>query len=114
MNRRFIAAVSVVLAFIVGFVAPARAQEIHVTSPLTPITRPWMTTPDGSPEIRHRLAVARMQAEQTMPFQLDPPMKEVRLSDSAKTTIIVTAIVVGAVLIIVGALVIAKPGKKVP
>lgn len=108
MNRRFITAVSTVLALTVGIVAPARAQEIRVTTPMT------LVTEDGSPNIRHSLAVAQLRATQALPFALDPPMKEVRLSDSAKTTIIVTAIIAGAVLIIVGALVIAKPGKKVP
>ena len=108
MNRRFIAACSVVLAFTVGIVAPARAQEIRVATPIR------LVTEDGSPDIRHSLAVAQMRTQQALPFQLDPPMKEVRLSDSAKTTIIVTAIIVGAVLIVVGALVLAKPGKKVP
>jgi hypothetical protein len=107
MNRRFIAAISLVLAFTVGIAAPARAQEIRVATPMT-----WIT-PDGSPEIRHRLAVAQMRAEQTLPFQLEPPMKEVRLSSGAKTAIIITAIVVGA-LIIVGAVALSRPGKKLP
>lgn len=70
-------------------------------------------TPDGSPEIRHSLAVAQMRAEQVLPFQLEPPMKEVRLSSGAKTAIIVTAIVVGA-LIIIGAVALSRPGKKLP
>jgi hypothetical protein len=39
------------------------------------------------------------------------PMKEVRLSSEAKTAIIVGAIVVG-VLLIVGVVVLAGPGKK--
>ena len=108
MNRRFIAAVSVVLAFTLGIVEPARAQEIRVATPLR------LVTEDGSPDLRRTLAAAQFRAAQTLPFQLDPPMKEVRLSDSAKTTIIVTAIIVGAVLIVAGALIIAKPGKKVP
>ena len=107
MNRRLIAAVSVALAFQVGIVAPARAQEVRVTEPLT------LVTPDGSPEIRHSLALASMRAEQAMPFRIDPPMKEV-LSDRGKTAIIITAIIVGAVLIIVGAAVVIKPGKKGP
>jgi hypothetical protein len=73
----------------------------------------WVT-PDGSPDIRHSLAVAQMRAEQALPFQLDPPMKEVRLSSGAKTAIIITAIVVGA-LIIIGAVALSRgPGKKLP
>ena len=105
MNRRLIAATSVVLAITVGIVAPARAQEIRVATPMT-----W-TTPD---EIRHSLAIAQMRVStQTTPFQLDPPMKEVRLSSGAKTAIIITAIVVGA-LIIVGAIALSRPGKKLP
>lgn len=114
MNRRLIAAVSTVLAFSVGMMSaapPAYAQEVRVTSLASPMT---MLTPDGSPAIRHSLAVARMHAEQAMPFELDPPMKEVRLSSGAKTAIIVTAIVVGA-LIIVGAVALSRgPGKKLP
>jgi hypothetical protein len=108
MNRRLIAALSVLLAFNIGIVAPARAQEIRIASPMT-----WVT-PDGSPDIRHSLAVAQMRAEQALPFQLDPPMKEVRLSSGAKTAIIITAIVVGA-LIIIGAVALSRgPGKKLP
>jgi hypothetical protein len=110
MNRRLITAASVVLAFTVGIVAPARAQEIHVATPMTSMG--WVTA-DGSPEIRRSLTVARMHAEQALPFQLDPPMKEVRLSSGAKTAIIITAIVVGA-LIIVGAIALSRPGKKLP
>jgi hypothetical protein len=111
MNRRFIAPLSPVvalaLAFTVAIARPARAQEIRVATPMT-----WVT-PDGSPQIRHSLAVAQMRAEQALPFQLDPPMKEVRLSSGAKTAIIITAIVVGA-LIIVGAIALSRPGKKLP
>jgi hypothetical protein len=72
-----------------------------------------LVTPDGAGEIRHQLAVAQMRAEEAMPFQLDPQMKEVRLSSGAKTAIIVTAIVVGALLIL-GVVVLARPGKHVP
>lgn len=104
MNRRLIAALSVILAILTSS-AQTHAQEIRVASPMT-----WVT-PDGSPEIRHSLAVAQMRAEQVVPFRLDPPMKEVRLSSGAKTAIIITAIVVGA-LIIVGAVALSKPGKK--
>jgi hypothetical protein len=110
MNRRLITALSVVLALTVGIVAPAHAQETRFPQLATPVT--WVT-PDGSPEIRHRLAVAQMRAEQALPFQLDPPMKEVRLSSGAKTAIIITAIVVGA-LIIIGAVALSRPGKKLP
>ena len=87
--------------------AIAESQEIRVATPMT-----WVT-PDGSPEIRHSLTVAQMRAEQALPFQLDPPMKEVRLSSGAKTAIIITAIVVGA-LIIIGAVALSRPGKKLP
>jgi len=87
--------------------ASVGAQEIRVATPTT-----WVT-PDGSPELRHQLALARMHAESAMPFQLDPPMKEVRLSSGAKTAIIITAIVVGA-LLIVGVIALSRPGKHVP
>lgn len=107
MNRRLIAAISLALAFELGFVAPARAQEVRVTTPMT-----WVT-PEGSPEIRHSLALATMRAEQSIAFRVDPPVKEI-LSDRGKTAIIITAIIVGAVLIIVGAAVVIKPGKKGP
>ena len=109
MNRRLITLVSVILSILIGIMEarPAHAQEINVTTPVS------VVTPDGSAEIRHQLAIARMHAEEVMPFQLDPPMKEVRLSSGAKTAIIITAIVVGA-LIILGAVVLAKPGKKLP
>lgn len=112
MNRRLIACLSVGLSVVLGSAAvstPALAQEIRVPS-ASPVV--WVT-PDGSPEIRHQLAIAQMRAHETLPFQLDPPMKEVRLSSGAKTAIIITAIVVGA-LIIVGAVALSRPGKKLP
>lgn len=101
MNRRLIA----------RFVS--LAQESRAATPIAPFTPMTWVTPDGSPEIRHTLALARMRAEQALPFQLDPPMKEVRLSSGAKTAIIITAIVVGA-LIIVGAVALSRPGKRLP
>lgn len=110
MTRRPIAlfvSIAFVLTTVCTTAGRVEAQEIRVATPLI-----WVT-PDGSPAIRHSLAAARMRAEQSMPFQLDPPVKEVRLSSGAKTAIIVTAIVVGA-LIIVGAVALGRPGKKLP
>jgi hypothetical protein len=107
MKRRLEIVLALALAFTVGIVTPARAQEVNLTPRAT-----WIT-PEGSPELRHQLSIARMRAESAVPFSLDASMKEVRLSHGAKVAIIVTAIVVGA-LIIVGAVALSQPGKHLP
>lgn len=107
MNVR-LAAAAAAFVYAVGIAAPpiARAQEIHITSPLTALT-----PIDGRLGPATRDVLVRAPSPLSIP--LKDPTEEIRLSKGAKTAIIVTAIVVGA-LIIVGLVVLAKPGKHLP
>lgn len=107
MNVR-LAALAAAFVYAVGITAPpvARAQEIHVTSPLS-----TLTPIDGRLGPATRDVLVRTPNALSVPLR--DPMEEVRLSKGAKTAIIVTAIVVGA-LIIVGVVVLARPGKHLP
>lgn len=107
MNRRTLVVASLVTSLALTNATAAPAQEIRISSPTA-----WVT-PDGSPDIRHGLALARMHADAQAPYAATAQMQEVRLSSGAKTAIIVTAIVVGA-LIIIGAVALSRPGKHVP
>lgn len=107
MNVRLAAAVAAIV-YTLGIAAPpvARAQELRITSPVTSLT-----PLDGRLGPAARDVLVRAPGPLSVP--LKDPTEEVRLSKGAKTAIIVTAIVVGA-LIIVGAVVLAKPGKHLP
>jgi hypothetical protein len=107
MNVRLVAAAAACV-YALGIAAPtmARAQEIRVTSPIA-----TLTPIDGRLGPAARDALVRSASPRSFPLQ--DPTEEIRLSRGAKTAIIVTAIVVGA-LIIVGVVVLAKPGKHLP
>lgn len=107
MNLR-LAAAAAAFVYAIGVAAPpaALAQEIRITSPLTALT-----PIDGRLGPATRDVLVRAPSPLSLP--LKDPTEEVRLSKGAKTAIIVTAIVVGA-LIIVGVVVLARPGKGLP
>lgn len=107
MNVR-LAAAAAAFVLTLGTASPtiARAQEIRITSPLT-----TLAPIDGRLGPATRDVLVRSPSPLSVP--LKDPTEEVRLSRGAKTAIIVTAIVVGA-LIIVGVVVLAKPGKHLP
>jgi hypothetical protein len=114
MNRRFVAICTLVSTL--AAVLPARAahaQEIRV-----PAASPWLSptyVPERPPLARIMLthSEALGLTERAVSAPLISPTSEIRLSRGAKTAIIVTAIVVG-VLLIVGAVVLTRPGKHLP
>lgn len=107
MNVR-LAAAAAAFVYALGVAAPpvARAQEVRITSPIT-----VLAPIDGRLGPAARDVLVRTPSPLSVPLR--DPTEEIRLSKGAKTAIIVTAIVVGA-LIIVGVVVLAKPGKHLP
>jgi hypothetical protein len=83
----------------------ARAEEEEPTAAPQPFTS---VVPDVRP-IGARLALVGVQPVRAPLAVFAPTPDEIRLSRGAKTAIIVTAIVVGA-LLIVGAVAISRPG----
>lgn len=105
MKARRAIAQCLLCTFGLGAPSAAWAQEIRVTSPIASVTH--FSPVEASVAARDALVRAPMPLR----APLSDPMQEVRLSKGAKTAIIVGAIVVG-VLLIVGVVVLAKPGKK--
>jgi hypothetical protein len=93
----------------------ARSVPAHAADePAVPTLAEALPTPFSPEGVRARLALAsssQFGSASRSPFA--PTPTEIRLSPEAKTAIIIGAVIVG-VLIIVGAVVVAKPGKIKP
>lgn len=93
--------------------AQEAAAEVTVEGPLRGEARSWTTAGVLAPAPRIMLTTAETLAltAPRVSFPFRDKVQDIRLSSGAKTAIIVGAIVVG-VLLLVGLVVIAKPGKK--
>lgn len=109
MTLRSYLAAGLVLTLLLEMPVSAQAQERH-DPPTVPTILTSVSVSPGLSPIGARLALFRTTPAQAPLALFAPAPEEIRLSHGAKTAIIVTAIVLGA-LLIVGVVAVSAPGR---
>lgn len=97
------------LALTLALVIPVTSRAQEAPAQAVPAAAPTIAVIPGLGPLAPRLALAGAQPLRAPLALFAPTPEEIRLSRGAKTAIIVTAIVVGA-LLVVGVVAVSRPG----